>query len=81
MPPKVAKVRELLSAMPVEDQLSLLLIAIIEINPSALGVSLRMLGATVKLSEHLSAENRFRVSEAMRDHADKRERPCVAVRT
>jgi hypothetical protein len=51
MPPEVAKVRELLSAMPVEDQLALFLIAIVEANPSALSISLRMLSATVKLSQ------------------------------
>ena len=67
--------------MPVEDQLALLLIAIIEINPSALSIAQRTLGATVRLTEHLSAKHRYKISETMRDAADRLERPCVVVGT
>lgn len=56
--------------LPVEDQLGALLIAIIELNPDALSVSFRMLSATIALSKGLSAENRIRVANAMRDRAD-----------
>ena len=50
MPPKVGEVCELLRGMPVEDQLGVLLIAIVQENPGALSVPLRMLSATVTLS-------------------------------
>ena len=38
-----------------------------------------MLSATARLSQRLSAEHRFKVSEAMRDAADLLEQPRVAV--
>jgi hypothetical protein len=63
--------------MPVEDQLAIMLIAIVQANPGALSVSLRMLRATVKLSERLSDANWFKVSEALRNAADALERPLV----
>lgn len=81
MPPKAGQIRTLLHGLPVEDQLAMLLVAIIEANSDALSISQRMLGATVRLTEHLSAEHRFKLSEAMRDAADRLERPCVAVGT
>ena len=79
MPPKVGKVCELLRGMPIEDQLAIVLIAILQANPCALSVSLRMLRATVKLSEPLSDANRFKISEALRDAADALERPFVEI--
>ena len=54
-----------------------LLVAIIEADPGALSVCMKMLGAPMKLSAHLSAENRFKISETMRDAADTLERPKV----
>ena len=77
MPPKVGEVCELLRGMPVEDQLAIMLLAIVQANPGALSVSLRMLRATVKLSERLSDANRFKISEALRNAADALERPLV----
>jgi len=46
MAPKVGEVHELLRGMPVEDQLVIVLIAIVQANPGALSVSLRMLRVT-----------------------------------
>ena len=83
MPPKAEQIRKLLRDLPVEDKLAALLVSIIESNSNALAVSLRMVAVTAKLSEGLSAANRFRVAEAMRDAADLLEEPrsgrCVAL--
>ena len=77
MPPKVGEVCELLRGMPVEDQLVIMLIAIVQANPGAFSVSLRMLRATVKLSERLSDANRFKISVALRNAAAALEGPLV----
>jgi hypothetical protein len=79
MPPKAEQICSLLRSMPAEDQLPLLLVAIVEANPDALSIAQRMLGATGRLSEHLSAEKRFKVSDAMRDLADRLEQPLGVV--
>jgi hypothetical protein len=77
MSPKVEEVCNLLADMQVEDRLGVLLFAIVEADPAALAVSLRMLNATVALSARLSATNRFKISTALRDAADTLERPLV----
>ena len=53
MPPNVKEIHNLLRRLPVEDQLAMVLITIVQANSDSLNVSLRMLGATIKLSEHL----------------------------
>jgi hypothetical protein len=70
-------IEEVLRVLPVADRLSALLISIIERNPDALAVSLCMLNATTTLSKRLSAANRVKVAEAMRDRADVLERRQV----
>lgn len=65
---------EALRGMPVVDRLSALLVSIIEVNPGALNVSLKMLNATMALSRGLCLEDRIRIAEAMRDRADVLER-------
>ena len=77
MPPEVKEIRDILRTMDVEDQLSVLLYGIIEANGDALTVSLRVLDATRRLSEHQSAESRFKISTRMRDYADILEQPLV----
>jgi hypothetical protein len=72
MPPLDAKtIHDVLSGLAVEDRLAALLITIIESNPAALAVSLRMVRVTETLSKGLSEINRFKISDAMRNSADR----------
>jgi 23S rRNA C2498 (ribose-2'-O)-methylase RlmM len=75
MPPDDAKtiIHDTLATLPVEERLSALLVSIIQANPNALAVSLRLVRVTATMSKGLSNINRFKVSEAMRDAADKLE--------
>ncbi len=78
MPPNARIIHESLNGLPVEDRLSALLVSIIQSNPNALAVSLRMVSVTAALSKGLSPLNKFKVSEAMRDAADQLERHQLA---
>jgi hypothetical protein len=63
MPPKAEQIRTLLHGLPLADQLSMLLVAIVEVNPSAPEVALRMLAANreaVRASERLGPVQGFR---------------------
>lgn len=77
MPREVEQVCQLLRGLPVEDQLACLLIAIVQAIPDGLDVSMRILGATVKLSANLSDDNGFAISEKLRDAADVTKQPKV----
>lgn len=79
--PKVAELRAMLHGLPIEDQLAALLLAIIDDNNDALAVALRLTYAIRRLSEQQSAESRFKISEALRDLADKTERPAIVAHT
>ncbi len=74
MPPEAKIIHDTLNGLPVEDRLSALLLSIMQANPNALAVSLRLVTVTAMLSKGLSQVNRFKVSEAMRDTADALER-------
>jgi hypothetical protein len=73
MPPDAKTIHDMLSGLAVEDRLAALLITIIETNPNALAVSLRMVRVTTTISKDLSPLNKFKVGEAMRDAADRLE--------
>ncbi len=79
MPPDARTIQDTLRGLAIEDRLAALLMSIIECNPNALAVSLRMVAVTAKMSEGLSSESRFKISEAMRDAADVLERSLVRV--
>lgn len=77
MPPDVKKVRELMCKLPVQDRLAMLLLAILDADTDALNASLRLTYCIRRISAQQSPQNRFAISEALRDLADRLERPLV----
>jgi|tagenome__1003787_1003787.scaffolds.fasta_scaffold20979492_6 hypothetical protein len=71
--------KAVLRDMPREDRLMCLAMAIIEEDSDPLTVSLKMVGATWRMSRGLSQQKRFRVALALRDSADHLERAMEQV--
>lgn len=78
MPPNVAKVRQLMRPLPIEDKCAALIVAIVDDDSNALEISMKLLNAIGHLSKGQSAESRFKISARMRDYADALEQPAVA---
>ena len=70
---------KVVQSRPLNERLAALIVTTIEAeNSNAFSVCVRLVRMTARMAERMCGEDRFRLSEELRDLADKTERPQIA---